>query len=324
MVVCEQCGAENRDRARYCRGCTLPLVAVTVVEELDTVAEAPGLGPAQAGAGQKKSTRPCPECNAPNPRRSLSCLACGAALGRRRKPSAGVDPTSSSAPTANGGETPGSRPQRPRRSWGAWLGGTLALALAAAWWSGAFNSNGSLPPVAMVAPEAGVPPVSPTDVVQPVAVVPALAPEAGQTGAGAAPAVTQLNEAVEEVRAREARKEAERVAAQSRARAARIAERQRVQEARILAAKEAEAAAAAAAEAQRKAVAAAAAAVPAPPPALAPRLVKTVEQTCAGETNIFARDFCRIDACKQPANVNDAICISYRRMEAERRARMAN
>jgi hypothetical protein len=135
-----------------------------------------------------------------------------------------------------------------------------------------------------------------------------------------APAVNQLNQAVDEIRARDERKEADRVAALARTRAARIAERQRVQEARTLAAKEAAVAATAVPPPAPVAVAP----VQPPPVLAAPNSVKTVVQTCAAETNMIARDFCRIDACRQPANVTDAICVSYRKMEAERRARMAN
>lgn len=312
MFVCGECGAENRDRARFCRGCALPLVAVTVVEELDTVAEEPGLAASRAGPGQKKSTRPCPACSAPNPRRSLSCLACGAPLGRRRKDLVRDAAASDGTPPATAPAAPASRSLRSRT---VKLGLLVLVVGTVAWWYSVFRAH--LPTVAPVvpasaqAPQSTAPAPTPSPVVEASPVVPALSLDA-------TPAVTQLNQAVEEVRAREERKESERVAAQERARAARIAERQRVQEARELAAREAAAAAAAAVAPTPAATAPAAAAVPVAP------TMKTVAQTCAGETNIIARDFCRIGACRLPAHVNDAICISYRQMDAERRARMAN
>ena len=314
MVVCEVCGAENRDRARFCRGCTHILVAVTVVEE-----------PAFITSDGRPATRPCPTCQAPNPRRSLSCLACGAPLGQRRKVLAAESAAASGTPAAEVAEAPAPLWHVSRT---VWLGGLLALVVIAliGWWYSAFRAQ--LPAVPSVASEASVAPATgqvsealvQTPAQVPVAASATAAPPLTATPAstepGTAPAVNQLNQAVEEVRLREQRKTAERVAAQERAREARIAERQRVQEARVLAAKEAAAAAAMASAAS--AVAHAPPPVPAPPPA------KTVAQTCAGETNIFARDFCRIDACRLPANVKDTICVSYRQMEAERRARMAN
>jgi hypothetical protein len=251
----------------------------------------------------------------------MSCLACGAPLGRRRKDvlreTAALTSVSSAATT----ESPASPPQRVRIAWV----GLLALVTIGLiwWWYSAFTAHLPLEPEgapiaaqAPIADVADVPLTVPVSVAEGPAVVPASTVEPASAELDATPAVKQLNQAVEAVRARDQRKEAERLAAQERARAARIAERQRLQEARELAAKEA----------------AAVAVPPAPPaatPAPAPVVVatppvKTVAQACAGETNIFARDFCRIDACRLPANVNDAVCVSYRQMEAERRARMAN
>ncbi|WP_247596807.1 hypothetical protein [Hydrogenophaga sp. PAMC20947] len=226
----------------------------------------------------------------------------------------------SDAPSVDGATAPVSRAKRP---WGALVGGVLLLAVAAAWWSGAFSSASPSEPVAEGArpsPDSIAQPSVQAPVVEPLPVASALAVEPVPPESDSAPAVNQLNQAVDEVRARDERKEADRVAALARTRAARIAERQRVQEARTLAAKEAAVAATAVPPPAPVAVAP----VQPPPVPAAPNPVKTVAQTCATETNMIARDFCRIDACRQPANVNDAICVSYRKMDAERRARMAN
>ena len=332
MVVCGECGAENRDRARFCRGCTQPLVAVTVVEEPDTVAEVPGLPPADGGAPRKKSTRPCPACKAPNPRRSLSCLACGEPLGQRRKAlnaSKAAANDQGAAPeasfSASAPVVPTSSRAAPARLY--WkLAAVLLLVGVVVWWYSAFRAQLPSPPVeatteVRVAPEPQQS-TAPSPQTEPLAsTVPTLTPAADAVNADGTPAVAQLSQAVEEVRLREERKEAERIAAQEKARAARIAERQRAQEARLQAAREAAAAAAAAAAAPPPP--APVIATPAPAP-VAPPPPKTVAQLCAGATNFLARDFCRIEACQQAANVNDAICVSYRRMDAERRARMAN
>ena len=333
MVVCGECGAENRDRARFCRGCTQPLVAVTVVDEPDTVAEVPGLPPADGGAPRKKSTRPCPACKAPNPRRSLSCLACGEPLGQRRKAlnaskaeanDQGAAPDASSSVSAP--VVPASSRAAPARVY--WKLAAVLLAVGVVvWWYSAFRAQLPSPPPEVAAqvapvPSAQQPAAASSPQAEPsVSTVPTLTPSADAVNADGTPAVTQLSQAIEEVRLREERKEAERLAAQEKARAARIAERQRAQEARLQAAREAAAAAAAAAAAPPPPAPVVAA--PAPAPA-APPPPKTVAQLCAGATNFLARDFCRIEACQQAANVNDAICVSYRRMDAERRARMAN
>ncbi len=51
--------------------------------------------------------------------------------------------------------------------------------------------------------------------------------------------------------------------------------------------------------------------VPAPTPE--PRA--GVREKCAGESNFFARDLCHIDACKKVENRKDPVCVQYREME---------
>lgn len=60
-----------------------------------------------------------------------------------------------------------------------------------------------------------------------------------------------------------------------------------------------------------------AAAAPPPPPAA--RSVASVDQLCAGSDNVFARDFCRIRECGKAVFANDPICVRFRQMDEARR-----
>ena len=66
MVVCQACGAENRDRAKFCRGCTAPLSPVAV--------------PPAAHTHPRPSKPVCPACQANNPAAARFCQACGEPL----------------------------------------------------------------------------------------------------------------------------------------------------------------------------------------------------------------------------------------------------
>lgn len=60
----------------------------------------------------------------------------------------------------------------------------------------------------------------------------------------------------------------------------------------------------------------AAAAAPPPP---ATRSVASVDQACAGSDNVFARDFCRIRECGKAVFANDPVCVRFRQMDEARR-----
>ncbi|QBM26251.1 zinc ribbon domain-containing protein [Hydrogenophaga pseudoflava] len=60
----------------------------------------------------------------------------------------------------------------------------------------------------------------------------------------------------------------------------------------------------------------AAAAAPPPP---ATRSVAGVDQACAGSDNVFARDFCRIRECGKAVFANDPVCVRFRQMDEARR-----
>ncbi len=60
-----------------------------------------------------------------------------------------------------------------------------------------------------------------------------------------------------------------------------------------------------------------------PAPAVAPR-PRSVDETCADRSNVFSRDFCRIQACGNPAMAGDPVCVRFREMEAANRSRTGN
>ena len=124
------------------------------------------------------------------------------------------------------------------------------------------------------------------------------------------------------------REDQARTAALAQQRAAMAAERQRRAE---LARRRAEATAAAAAAASPTPAPASsppAAATPAeaktettPPPAAS---AATVELACAGSSNFFTRDLCRIRECRKPSFARDPICVRFREMEEATRRKLAN
>jgi len=104
MVVCGACGAENRDKAKFCKGCAQALVPLA--------APAPAAVPAPASRGLA-----CPACHALNRRSATLCRSCGATLG-----------ASLAGAVASTGVVA-------RRRWGWIIGPALLVAIGAAWWS---------------------------------------------------------------------------------------------------------------------------------------------------------------------------------------------
>jgi hypothetical protein len=306
MVVCAECGAENRDRARFCRGCVRPLVAATIVE-------APELDPSSYGGSAGQSIRTCPACQAPNPRRAMACLACGTSFGRRRKAFVSAQKDKVQDPAE---DSPKAVP--PRSRWIAWIGFSLLLGASAFWWFSAPSIDSAALRRPSPGLESGLQPIDGATVPGTTAPVDTRAIEPVSVWEDP-PAGAQLMEAVEQIREREERKAAERIVAKDLASAARIAKQKRLQEARLLAAKKADSAL------PTVVTPPAPASAPAPAPlAPAPRAPMSVEQTCASNTNFIARDLCRVDACRKPINASDPICVWYRQLEAERRGRLAN
>lgn len=304
MAVCKVCGTENRNKAKFCRGCAAPL-------------------PPDAARGGVPPEHICPTCKVRNPAKALFCQACGVPL---VPPSMAFHPM----PELAGGGT------RPRA--GVLLVG-LALVLAGlgTWWK-LSHSNGSASLAATAEATAPVP--ASTSPNGPATPAPAQAQATPTSAVVADPAATSpapgdtthLSEA-ERLRLsleRLEREDRERTAALEQRRAAMAAEQQR--RAELAARRRAEAAAAAAA----------AAASPAPTPASSPQTstttqaaakteaappaasAATVELACAGSTNFFARDLCRIRECRKPSFARDPICVRFREMEEASRRKLDN
>lgn len=305
MVVCKACGTENRNKAKFCRGCAAPLP--------------PDAASARGGVLPEHI---CPTCKVRNSAKALFCQACGVPL---VPPSMAFHPM----PELAGGGT------RPRA--GVLLVG-LALVLAGlgTWWK-LSHSDGSASLAATTETTAPAPtstsangPATPA----PAQATPTSAVVADPAATSPAPGdATHLSEA-ERLRLsleRLEREDRERTAALEQRRAAMAAEQQRRAE---LARRRAEAAAAAAAAASSQAPTPAASPQPsmataqagakteaaAPPAASA----ATVELACAGSTNFFTRDLCRIRECRKPSFASDPICVRFREMEEASRRKLAN
>ncbi|MFP8780250.1 hypothetical protein [Hydrogenophaga sp. RWCD_12] len=193
------------------------------------------------------------------------------------------------------------------------------LALGIGWWLGARQTSpapaqaAALP--AATAPATAVSPAVTAAPVQPLAAVPATSAVEPPVGADTT-AAPESAAAVDRLR-----QSVEMLERQDRARAA-VLEQQRLK-----AAQEKQRAD----EARRRAEAQAAAATPAPatpatvvqgnvpPVATAAPSAPTVDQLCAGSTNVFARDFCRMRECGKPGYTNDPVCVRFRQMEEARR-----
>src|SRR3990167_1214012 len=298
MAVCKACGTENRNKAKFCRGCAAPLPPE----------------PASARGGVLPE-HVCPTCKARNSAKALFCQACGVPL---------VPPSVAFHPMP---ELPGSGPRQ--RAGLLLVGVALVLAGLGTWWKLSHTSD----PASLAAtPEATVPaapangPAPPAPAPTPEPAVPDLA-----TASTAPGSETHLSEA-ERLRLSLERLEREdqaRTAALAQQRAAMAAERQR-RAGRP--GRRAEAPAAAAATAPPTPAPASssppAAATPAeaktettPPPAAS---AATVELACAGSSNFFTRDLCRIRECRKPSFARDPICVGFREMEEAPRRKLAN
>lgn len=296
MAVCKACGTENRNKAKFCRGCAAPLP--------------PEAASTRGGALPEHI---CPTCKVRNPAKARFCQACGVPL---------VPPSVAYHPMP---ELPGSGTRQ--RAGVLLVGVVLVLASLGTWWK---LSNTSDPASLAATPEATVP-VAPANEPAPPAPVPAPEPAVPDlaTASTAPGSEAHLSEA-ERLRLSLERLEREdqaRSAALEQQRAAMAAEQRRRAE-----------------QARRRAEATAAAAtspMPAPAPSPQPATATpaeaknettpppaasaaTVELACAGSTNFFARDLCRIRECRKPSFARDPICVRFREMEEASRRKLAN
>ncbi|AOW13900.1 hypothetical protein LPB72_01105 [Hydrogenophaga crassostreae] len=290
MELCEACGTENRNKAKFCRGCARPLLPIAAGVDLTDKAS-------------NRALR-CGVCQAIHSRGAKTCQACGLPLDEPKS-----DDTPQAQPTQG---------QKARR----WpLLGILALAGAVIFWWGANQKE----PVEVIEGGEVVIDAQPALAPEKPTQLPAPAPSAS----AAAPSIETAMNADEKAHFDElVKREAER-AEKARKTIARLAAQEK-------AASEASAAKSVAAERLRNETArqaitqpgaaepvdsktAATAPKPSPPPARV-----SVEQACAKASNFLSRDLCRVDACREAINIRDPICVWYRKLDEERRSRLAN
>lgn len=245
--VCTACGTENREKARFCRGCARPLVS---------------LGSPEASAE--------PAADAASPHHHAS--------------------------RSSGGARRAARQRRTAIRWG--LSAAVLVAVLVGWqlWpreaavEPASITGAPADPVAPVMVAAAVPPVALTAARTPP--TPNTAPVDAMTPQPAAPAKP--------------------VAAPTRVKPTPA----RPKEAAVAAAP-----APASPRSEPVAPATVAEAAPAPVPAPRPR---GVDEACADRGNFLSRDLCRIQACRNPAQAGDPVCVRFREMEEANRRRGDN
>ena len=294
MVLCQVCGAENRDKARFCRGCARALAPVS-----------PPQGPAAAQAGVDSAAQGAPgralvcgACQAVNAPGEAACEACGKVF---------VAPDERLTLHAGMAGKTGYR-------WAVIALVVVTALVAGTWW------------LAPAAPPS-VPMASSPLAADKAAEAPRPAPQ-GRVSLVTTPSNAALRGAKaqdaesgewvkrEAERAERARQTLERLAQRDKVKATKTAEQRRAAAAEQAAAPSPAGQGADHAESPQQP---AAGNVQAPRPA-ATRV--SVEQACAASANFLARDFCRIDACRLPGNAQDPICQWYRQLEQERKSRL--
>ena len=293
MAVCEVCGTDNREKARFCKGCARALVPL---------AAGPELVPAPTDA-EVAPSRVCGACQTANAADALVCKSCGKSLFAFME-----------GPGAEGKSSG-------KKKGSAILMGAIAvvIAVAGAWWL-----SRSSAPMVSADPSAGSEQAAKALSVKAPVTVPLVKPEEAAKPSGPAPlpndaateseAKTHLEEVVkrEAERTERARKAREVLARREKALAARELERERER-----AEQSAQALAAPSAPPSAPVDNPQSASKSATAPAAAAKV--TVEQACSNASNFIARDLCRVDACRHPANAQDAICVWYRRLDEERK-----
>ncbi|MCM5682609.1 zinc-ribbon domain-containing protein [Schlegelella sp. S2-27] len=81
-LICPKCGTDNRDKAKFCRGCGASLAGVAAD------APAPVEPPAAVATTPLK---PCPACGTPNEASALQCRVCGLPMNPQAPAPAGSD-----------------------------------------------------------------------------------------------------------------------------------------------------------------------------------------------------------------------------------------
>lgn len=289
MAVCEACGTDNRDQARFCTGCVRPMPAAATVKAAPVEAPKPS-GPVQV----------CATCQTANPLAATVCKSCRASLV--------PDWVAPPAPVFNPGASSGAGKAIV-------LAGFAALLGVGVWWS---LRDGN-PPGPSGFPATQVAAIAVAALPEAAPVVAAPSQEITRTATQTAAASSPLPVAAErEPPASEARRQAvladkrRQAAKEARERLALAREKQRTD----LAAQQKPAQEAAARDDLAKASA----------PAAVPQVpaVKTVEQACASSSNFFSREVCRLQSCRLEVFASDPVCVQFRQMEAANRSEPTN
>lgn len=291
MAVCEACGTDNRDKAKFCIGCARSLASSS---ETQVPAAVHPTGPVQV----------CVTCQTANPLASTVCKSCRTSLVPDLAPPGAVV----NAPRSGGSAT---------RT--VVLAGLVLLLGAGAWLGlGASGGGGWLAgPGADVTSSSNAAAVnSPPNVLPSLTSTVAIS-QATVTATVPASTTEREQRAREERRLAALEKKRQQAAAKERA-AAEERERLALAEERQRAERDAQQQAA-----QQAAARAQLAKASAPPPAPKP-VVASVEQTCASSGNFFSREVCRFQACRDAAFASDPVCVRHREMEAANRRAVAN
>jgi ribosomal protein L40E len=297
MLICEACGTENRDKARFCLGCAKSLTPTPDQPSSDAAApaeKAKAPGPVQV----------CPACQASNPLAATVCKSCKASLV--------PDVTSPAQVAPLAAATSATTPRLLAK-----VGAAFLVLAVGAWWLGSMGRpsdglevSGAAPPPPELAVTAT--PSAPASTVT-TTVSEAGSATVAEESASAVKATRAKKLAAERDRKKRVeREERDRVAAQEQQRAAQAQEQQRAEQAKRVA--EQQAARDKAAERAAALAAARAQAVVA---------VKSVEQSCASSGNFFAREVCKVKTCGDAAFAKDPVCVRFRQAEAENRKELS-
>jgi hypothetical protein len=288
MERCETCGTENREGAKFCRGCARALLPISPDDDA-------------ADTYSNRALR-CVVCKAIYSRGASECAACGNPLGTMQSLATPV-PEATAVATKTG-------------RW-RFVFAVLVTATVLGFWllspsrPAERRDDAAAAPLAKISAAGHSVPVN----VEPVE---AAAPVAAALDTEEKAHFEDLVKREAE-RAEKARQTVVRLAAQEKAtqkaRADRVtAERQRAEAGHQAVVSPEAVARAGVPQSPGEAVAT--------DPAMSPKL--SVEQACASASNFIARDLCRVEACRAVGNASDPICVWYRQLEEERRNRLAN
>lgn len=286
MLICQACGAENRDKARFCLGCAKALESPP-----EAAKPAPPQGPQQI----------CPACQTSNPLAATVCKSCRASL--IIEPVAVVPPVSAVAASGSSSRT------------FAMVGLAFVVLAAGAWWLGFLGRPGDAAMAANTQDATAVNLASPAGL---TTVAAASVPDAVTSTAGATPtavvAKASRSKQLPGTSARETRKQRVERLRQERTAAIEAQQQAALEQQRAAQAKQRADQIAAQRAAQEKL---------ARVTVQVPVAARSVTQACANSGNFFAREVCKVKACDDAAFARDPVCVRFRETEAENRKELS-